>query len=78
MSLIGYMRIYFWDINPDTASPKKHPRFYMQRILEYGDKKAVNWLFRIYGKRKIKEVLPTLKLSDRSANYWHYYFKHRR
>lgn len=66
---------YFWDINPDTASPKDHPRYYMTRILEMGNRKAVEWLFRVFGKPKIKQTLPKLRLSPRSANYWRYYFE---
>jgi hypothetical protein len=66
---------YFWDINTDTASPRKHPRYYMTRILEIGNKRAIRWLLRVFGRKKIREVLPTLRLSSRSANYWHYYFK---
>jgi hypothetical protein len=74
MLLSSQIRGYFWDIDPHKASPKKHPRYYMTRILEYGDKKAVSWLFRVYGRKKVKEALPYLKLSARSANYWLYYF----
>ena len=75
MSLNTYIRGYFWDIDPVKALPKKYSKYYMTRILEYGNKKAVTWLFRVYGKKKIKEMLPILTLSDRSANYWNYYFK---
>lgn len=74
MSLSTHIRRYFWDIDPDSGSPKKHPRYYITRILEEGDWQAVNWLLRMFGKNKIKYLLPTLRLSDRSANYWRYYF----
>jgi hypothetical protein len=74
MSLSTQIRGYFWDINPDTASPKKHPRYYITRILEEGNKRAVHWLFRMFGKSKVMNLLPTLRLSDKSANYWRYYF----
>ena len=75
MGLANPIRNYFWDINTNTASPRKHPRYYMTRILEIGNKRAVKWLFRVFGKKRISEALPMLKLSDRSANYWRYYFK---
>jgi hypothetical protein len=74
MSLSKNVSGYFWDINTDKANPKKHPKYYMSRILEVGDRKAVNWLFSIFGKNKIKKLLPTLRLSERSTNYWHHYF----
>jgi hypothetical protein len=75
MSLSTHISGYFWDIDPENTSPKKHPRYYMTRILEFGDKRAIKWLFRVFGKEKVKEALLTLRLSDRSANYWRYYFK---
>jgi hypothetical protein len=74
MSLSPQISRYFWDIDPDSANPKKHPKYYMSRILDVGNKKAVNWLFRVFGKDKVKELLPTLRLSERSTNYWHHYF----
>ena len=74
MSLDTNIRRYFWDIDPDNADPKKHPKYYVSRILEFGNKKAINWLFRMFGRDKVKKLLPTLRLSERSTNYWHYYF----
>ncbi len=75
MSLSTHVSGYFWDINTDTATPRKHPRYYVSRILEEGNRKAVNWLFRLFGKSKVKRLFPTLRLSERSRNYWRYYFK---
>jgi len=74
MGLSSYVGRYFWDIDTKAASPTKHPRYYATRILEKGDVKAVRWLFRVIGKNRVKELLPTLKLSARSANFWRHYF----
>ena len=74
MSLSPQISGYFWDIDPESANPKNHPKYYMSRILEVGNKKAVNWLFRRFGKNKVKRFLPTLRLSERSTNYWNHYF----
>ena len=75
MSLSTQIRGYFWDIDTESASPKKHPRYYMTRILEEGNRQAVEWLFRTFGKSKVRTTFPSLRLSDRSKNYWRYYFK---
>ena len=75
MSLATHIRGYFWDIDPQTANPKKHPRYYMTRILEQGNERAVNWLFEIFGTSKVKTMLPILRLSERSKNYWQHYYK---
>ena len=74
MTLSTHIRKYFWDVNADNASPQKHSKYYMTRILELGDWQVVKWLFDLFGKNKVKNLLPTLRLSNRSANYWHYYF----
>jgi hypothetical protein len=74
MSLSTEIRGYFWDIDPEKATPKKHPKYYMTRILEEGNKKAVSWLFRMFGKNKVKSRLSSLRLSERSNNYWQHYF----
>lgn len=42
------MKRYFWDIDTDKSNPKQHPEYYMTRILEVGNRKAVDWLFRVF------------------------------
>lgn len=64
------VRKYFWDINPQKARPKSYPEYYIKRILELGDKKALNWLKRVFGKKKIQKVARKVRLSPKSANYW--------
>ncbi len=68
--LANYIRKYFWDINHQKAKPKSHPEYYIERILELGDKKAFVWLKIVFGKKKIKSVIRKNKLSPKSQNYW--------
>jgi hypothetical protein len=70
MPLASHIRKYFWDIDPETAAPKKYPEYYITRILEYGDEKAFRWLMLVYGKKKIKLIAGKGKLSPKSRNYW--------
>jgi len=70
MSLAPHIQKYFWDIDPQKASPKSHPEYYIQRILELGDERAVAWLKLVYGKKKIKSLVNTSRLSAKSRNYW--------
>jgi hypothetical protein len=43
-------------------------------VLNIGDKKATDWLFKQYSKTKIKQVILSYgakgELSDKSLNYW--------
>jgi len=70
MPIAAYVQKYFWDIDPEKASPKSYPEYYIQRILELGDQKAVAWLKLVYGKKKIKFVVKKGRLSPKSQNYW--------
>ena len=72
--LAGSVRKYFWDIDTNKAKPKSHANYYIARILEIGDEKAFEWLKRVYGTKKIKKSLSSVRLSKRSAQYWKLYF----
>lgn len=47
----------FWDVDPKTIDPKKHSRYVIERILEFGRDKEVRWLVRYYSGRTIKNAL---------------------
>ncbi|MBI2007467.1 MAG: hypothetical protein HYS83_02105 [Candidatus Blackburnbacteria bacterium] len=70
MPIPTYLKRYFWDINPKTASPKKHPEYYIKRILELGDKRAFRWARLVFGRARIKNVARNARLSPRTRNYW--------
>lgn len=70
MPLAPYIQKYFWDIDPQKAAPKSHPEYYIERILELGDERAVSWLKTVYGTKKIKSLVATGRLSAKSRNYW--------
>lgn len=65
-----YIQKYFWDINPKKSEPKNHPEYYIKRILEYGDERALAWLKFVFGKEKIKCVAQKSRISKKSKNYW--------
>ncbi len=65
-----YLHKYFWDIAPRQAHPHAHPDYYIQRILEFGDRQAVHWLKRVFGKTTLRQVGQRVKLSPRSRCFW--------
>ncbi len=70
-----YIKKYFWDINTNKLNTKKYSTYIISRILEYGDSKAINWLFRVYNKDIIKEVILKYRgLSPKSSNFWRLLF----
>jgi len=70
-SLPKFLKKYFWEVEFNELNKTKNSYFVIGRILEYGDKKAVKWLFRNYSLNQIKEVVcKTRSLSLRSLFFW--------
>ena len=49
----------FWDVDPKTVDPKKHARYIIERILEFGRDNEVRWLWHTYSKALIRDVVNT-------------------
>jgi hypothetical protein len=64
-------RALFWDTDPAHLDLQENKEYIIERTLELGDDKAVRWLFSIYPRSDIKEVLAkSRRISRKSANYW--------
>ena len=46
----------FWDVDPKTVDPKKHARYIIERILEFGTDEEVRWLWTHYSREIIGDV----------------------
>lgn len=66
---------YFWDVDFDHNEESFQPQFIIERVLEFGDLKALRWLLHAYSK---SEILSTLKISrrisPRTGNFYALYF----
>ncbi len=68
---------YFWDVDPRKVSLRRHGRYIVERVLEFGDLKARWWLQKRYSSAFITEVyLTSRKLSQRRSNrhFWMNWF----
>lgn len=74
MKVPGFLRKYFWDV--DFAEFEvKDSVFIIERILEYGDKLAVQWMLDNFSRVEIKKVLSEKRgFSKKSCNYWSLFF----
>ncbi len=62
---------YFWDTDSSKLDKNSHSQFIIERILEWGDEKAIKWMFRYFKKSELKNVLEKRRnISPLSANYW--------
>lgn len=69
--LPNFLKKYFWDVDFKKLNARTHPEFILERLLEYGDEKAVNWMKNNYSKNEIADVLFYFRgVSPKSANYW--------
>jgi hypothetical protein len=65
----------FWDTSLSNVHLKRNARYIIERILEFGDIDALEWLQRIYPVKTIIHVLYLNKvLSERSRNFWTLWF----
>lgn len=56
MKIASFLTKYFWDIDFKSLSAKDSV-FIIERILEYGDEKAIRWMMRNFDRSQIKKVL---------------------
>ena len=47
----------FWDVDPEIIDPKKHARYIIERILEFGKDDELRWLVHYYPPKVIKDTL---------------------
>ena len=68
-------RSLFWDTSLENIDARKHARYIMEKVLDFGDLDAFNWLTDVYPGWRIKEtLLLSRNLSARSRNFWLIWF----
>jgi bacterioferritin (cytochrome b1) len=68
-------RALFWDVDIERIQIKKHARYIIERILEYGDLDSIYWLQRVFSGQTILDVLSeSRKISQKSRNLWEAWF----
>ncbi len=67
----------FWDVDPKTIDPKKHARYIIERILDFGTPQEIRWLFSYYPQRRMRDVmdLPRSVVNQKSKALWSLLFR---
>jgi hypothetical protein len=69
--ILSELQTLFWDVDLDTFVPELYTEYTIFRVLELGDKAAVEWLRRMFPETQIRSLLSTEhRLSRKSANFW--------
>jgi hypothetical protein len=64
-------RELFWDTDVTRLDLQENKQYIIERTLELGDEKAVEWLFSVYARRDIKKALQKSRnISRKSFQYW--------
>jgi len=64
---------YFQEYDFDTIDPVQHADLVIERVLAYGDRNELRWLFRCYDRQKIRDWIVRLgarRLPWRRYNLW--------
>ena len=71
-----FLRKYFWDVDFDKLDMNVYQKYIIARILEYGDKTAINWLRKNFSNTLIVNTLKmSRELTAKSANFWAFMLK---
>lgn len=66
-----HLRPFFWETDLFKINIEKNKQYIIERILELGDRNAVQWLFSNYSLDEIKKTLEKSKrISKKSLNFW--------
>jgi len=72
-SLSNQAQRYFWGDDLNELQWPKHKKYIIQTLLDKGNKQALQWLFTKTSRSEIKDLLPSLKLTPKSDNFWRIY-----
>lgn len=73
MTLPKDVKITLWSYDIAKADPKKDAKVIIAQVLNWGNFKAITWIFKYYGKRKIKKVasdIPIGQWNKKSLALW--------
>lgn len=71
MKLPSFLKRYFWDVEFGELDLQKHRLYVLNRILNYGDEKAIAWMWKNFKNSEIKYALSNFRdFSQKSANFW--------
>ena len=66
-----FLKKFFWDVEFGKIDPKKNRVYFLKRILELGDERAVSWMWKNFDKEEMKDVLLYGRgFTKKSANFW--------
>lgn len=62
----------FWDVDPKNIDTKKHARYIIERILEFGNDREARWLYAYYSHVLIRDTMKRSRgvLHEKTKALW--------
>jgi len=73
IDLPATLKKYFWGDDLKDLKWPNHKKYIVQTLLEKGNISAVRWLFSHVDRNQVAFMLPQLRLSKKSLNFWKIY-----
>lgn len=71
----GKLKHLFWDTSLDKIHLKQNARYIIERVLEFGDLSALEWLQKVYPASNIIDVIfLSRNISEKTRNFWKIWF----
>lgn len=68
---IRFRQSLFWDVDPKTIDSKKHARYIIERVLDFGNDQEVRWMWNNYPHSLIRNVVNTSRvLHNQTRALW--------
>jgi len=66
-----FRQALFWDVNPKTINPKKHARYIIERIMDFGNDAEARWMWKKYPRSMLRDVVKRSRsLNPKSKSLW--------
>lgn len=69
--VMRFRQSLFWDVDPKTIDPKKHARYIIERIMDFGTDEEVRWMWHYYPKSLLHDVAENSRvIHDKTRPLW--------
>lgn len=69
--LPDFLKPYFWETDLARIGARRYESYIIERVIEYGDDRAIRWLRQNYTPTQIARVVRTSRvISPNTANLW--------
>ncbi len=69
--LPDFLKPYFWETDFARVNPRQHESYIIERVIEYGDDRAIHWLKANFTPAQIARVVRSSRaISPNTANLW--------